>query len=312
MNQNSKNGLDLIKIAGSKTNKQFGKAFLGSALYMLPLLVLAFVGLVDWQVSIALCSVALFYVCLFAAGYAKFFGKIVRGEEVSIGTIFAPTSGMVTGLFLSLILVVLYAVGFALFIVPAFIIITFYSMSIYFLTEKENASVSEVMKMSSKYMTGKRTAMFAYKIIFYILFAIVITAYVFGMIAVSKLPIAGAIPAYIGVALLELFLLGILSMYYQASNAVLFEEIKVYNENKKSKNKVVKAEEVKVEETAAEVKTEEPVEEKPVEVAKTRKTTTKSATAKKSTSTTKKSTTSKSTTAKKSTAKKPAAKKEEK
>ena len=313
MNQNSKNGLDLIGIAGQKVNQNFGKVLLGSALYMLPMLVLAFIGLVNWQISVALVSVAIAFSCIFAVGFAKFFINIVNGENAKISTIFMPNKGMLAGLVLSLILIVLYIVGFALFVVPAFIFITFFSMSVYFVANNENITVFEALGESKNKMTGKRTAMFSYKIIFYILYVIVILAYVFGMMAIKNLPLAGAIPAYVGGALLGLFLFAIITMYFTACNAVLFNEILDYSAKRKQAKAAKTANaEVKVE-AKEEVKEEAKVEEVPAEkeVKVVKKPAAKKATSTKAVTATK--TTATKTAAKpaaaKTAAKKPATKK---
>ncbi len=317
MDRTSKNGLDLIGIAGGKLKGVWGKGFLGTLMYVTPIVALLFVPYVGWALAIAVFG-------WLTAGYVEFMKGLLSGNNPSYAMIFTTVHEFAQATLIGVILCCGTILGSVIFIVPGIIIIGFYSMSFFVLDEETITSVSDTLNLASMKMEGNKTAMFAYKVIYYLLYVIVALIALIAFIFIARLyATQQALAICLGIVdlLVTLVLLSIVTLYFYASNVVFYNEIvrqtaveytvkrpvegtDLTELNITSGNEEVK-QEVKVEQPKEETKVEEVKAE--VKKAPAKKPATK-APAKKATTSTK-STATKTTEAKTEVAKKPAAKK---
>ena len=201
--------------------------------------------------------------------------------------------------------------GLLLFIVPGILVIGYYSMSLFVLNEEKIVNVTDTLNVAARQMNGNKTALFAYKVVYYLFYVLVGAVSAVCEMFISGLytsNLALGVVLTILLVLVSIVLFTIITMYFYASNCVFYEEVvrkaEVTDYQLKSEKNVIKMEDVaKAEETNTEAKVEEKVEE----TAKTeekveksvKKTPAKKTTAKKSTTTTAKKTTAKKTTAEK-------------
>jgi hypothetical protein len=190
--------------------------------------------------------------------------------------------------------------------------IGYYSLALFVLNEEKIASVTDTLNVCARKMIGNKTAMFAYKVIFYLGYALVGTATIIAMMFIAELYatlLALGIVLTVVLAVVSISLLALITMYMYAANVVFYDEIvrpTVVEEY--SVKAPAPAEEAKVEAPAEEVKEDVEVKEevkKEVKKAPAKKTTT----TKKPASTTATKTTATKTTTTKTTTKKTTTKK---
>ena len=285
MNNKSKNGLDLIKISAGKINGAWGKVFLATLIYIAPLVLFCAIPYAGWAISFALFG----YLTL---GYINYMQQIVAGQNPSLKVLFVQRE-YVQAMLLGIIMAVGVTVGIVLFIIPAILVIGYYSLSLFVLNEEKIVNVTDTLNVAARKMNGHKTAMFAYKVIFYLGYALIGTASIIGMLFVVELfatKLALGIVLAIVLALVAIAVISIITMYLYAANVVFYDEIirptVVEDYTLKSEAQEAKAEETveaEKEEVVEEVK-EEVKEEKPApKKTTTKKTTTKKTTTKKST-----------------------------
>ena len=335
MERLSKNGLDLIKLAADKVKGVWGKAFLASLIYVAPLIALCFIPFAGWAISIACFG----YLTL---GFINYMQQLLKGENPSLKVLFVQKE-FAQAILLGIIMAVGVMVGTLLFVVPGVLVIAFYSLSLFVLNEERIVNVTDTLNVAARKMHRNKTAMFAYKVIFYLFYALVGVAALVGMlfaVALYDSAAAWAIVLGVSVMLVAIVLVAIITIYFYAANVIFYSEIvrpvvvtdyALTSEQVKPAPVADTFTEIPVEEgivaedaPAAEVKEAPATEEvKPAPAkkpaAKKATTTAKTSTAKKAstTKTASKATTTKTTAAKKATAtttkaaaaKKPAAKK---
>lgn len=298
MEKTSKNGLDLIRISGAKLKGVWGKAFLATLIYVTPLIALCAIPYAGWAISIALFG----YLTL---GYINYMQKLLKGENPKLSVLYVQPE-FSQAILLGIIMAVGTIVGTILFIIPGILMIGYYSLSLFILNEERIVNVTDTLNVAARKMNKNKTALFAYKVIFYLFYALVGTSTIIGLMFIAGLyetQVALAIVLGILVVLVAIVLISIITVYFYAANVVFYEEIirpvevtdYELTSEKKAEAKTEEVVEVKAEETnKVEETKKEPVAEKketkPVSkpAAKSApKTTTKTSTAKKS-STTKK------------------------
>lgn len=320
MTKTSKNGLDLIKISLSKVKGKWAKGILASIIYVAPI--------------IAVCAIPYVGLCLAAAlfgyltlGYLNYMQKLIKDENPTLKVLFAQPE-FAQGIIIGIVLSVGTLLGLLFFIIPGILMIAYYSFSLFVLNEEEIVNVSDTLTVCSRKMNGHKMGMFAYKVIYYLLYALVGIVTVISLLLIERLyhtMAALAIVLGIIVVLIAIVLIAIVTFCMYAANVVYYDEIVRTQEIENDKIVVNKTEEV-VEEVKAEPveeqavstteeKTVEVVEEKPAEQkhkaapkkASAAKTTTKTSAAKKPAAKTTATKTGTKTTTK--TTAKPAAKK---
>ena len=331
MDRTSKNGLDLIGIAGGKLNKCWGRAFLATLMYVTPLILLLFVPYAGWAVSILIFG-------WLTNGYISYMKKLLNNENPSFAIIFTTVKEFAQATLIGVIMCVGTILGSLIFIVPGIMIIGYYSMSLFVLDEEAITGVSDSLNLASKKMEGNKTAMFAYKVIYYLLYVIVGLAFAIAFLFIAKLySTQQALAICLGIldVIVAIILISIITVYFYASNVVFYNEIVREKQVSYEVKRPVEGTDVKelniVETEPAvteEVKVEEPKTEVAPEATEVKKPAAKKPAAKKATTTqtkpaaktaeakpattTKKAATTKTTntsTAKTSAAKKPATKK---
>lgn len=290
MNNKSKNGLDLIKISAAKLKGAWGNAFLATLIYVAPLILLCAIPYAGWAISFALFG----YLTL---GYINYMQQLMAGQKPSLKVLFVQREFM-PAIMLGIILAAGVTFGLVLFVIPGILMIGFYSLSLFVLNEEKISNVTDTLNVCARKMIGHKTAMFAYKVIFYLGYALVGTASIIGMMFILELcatKLALGIVLAILLAIVAIALLAIITVYMYAANVVFYEEIvrptvvedyTLKTETEAPATEEVKAEEVKEEPVAEEVKEETVAPKAPAK--KTTKSTTKT--------TTKKTTTKKTTT----------------
>ncbi len=284
MNNKSKNGLDLIKISAGKIKGAWGKVFLATLIYVAPLLLFCAIPYAGWAISFALFG----YLTL---GYINYMQQTIAGQNPSLKVLFAQREYS-QAMLLGIIMAVGVTVGLVLFIIPAILVIGYYSLSLFVLNEEKIVNVTDTLNVASRKMIGHKTAMFAYKVVFYLGYALIGTASIIGMLFVVELfatNLALGIVLATLLALVAIAIISIITMYFYAANVVFYDEIirptvvedyTLKSEAQEAKaEETVEAEKEVVEEVKEEVKEEKPAPKKTT----TKKTTTKATTAKKTT-----------------------------
>ncbi len=339
MDRTSKNGLDLIGIAGGKLKGVWGKGFLGTLMYVTPIVALLFVPYVGWALAIAVFG-------WLTAGYVEFMKGLLSGNNPSYAMIFTTVHEFAQATLIGVILCCGTILGSVIFIVPGIIIIGFYSMSFFVLDEEAITSVSDTLNLASMKMEGNKSyiqqianmlgveineefkirpteygkVLGCKEIDKVFRFDIALIAFIF----IARLyATQQALAICLGIVdlLVTLVLLSIVTLYFYASNVVFYNEIVRQTAVEYTVKRPVEGTDLTElnitsgnEEAKQEVKVEQPKEETKVEEVKAevkkapaKKPATK-APAKKAT-TSAKSTATKTTEAKTEVAKKPAAKK---
>ena len=303
----SKNGLDLIRISAKRLTGVWGKAFLASLIYVAPLIALCLIPYAGWAVSIALFG----YLTL---GYINYMQQLMGGKNPSLKVLFVQKE-FSQAILIGIIMAVGTIVGTLLFIIPGILVIAYYSLSLFILNEERIVNVTDTLNVTAREMVGHKTAMFAYKVIFYLFYALVGVATVLGMLFVANLYATNAALAIVlGIVIMLacIVLLALITTYFYAANVVFYAEIILpLEEGYVLTSEVKVAPVVKKEEAVAEAPaTEEaPAEEvAPAPAAEEVKPAPAKKPAAKKTTTTKTTTAKKATTTKSTAAKKPAAK----
>lgn len=278
-------GISIIKSTFTQLKGKFVKAFIGAMVYLTPLLLFCLIPYVGWAISVVLFG-------HFTVGLIKYINSLLKDEEVKLITIFELRPNISAVTLLGAIVILLALLGGILFLVPGLIVIAYYSMSLFVQAQENSSNVLEVLRKSAQLSKGNKTSMLTYKIIFYVIYALVILLSIFIYLAIEQLyltlPIL-SIALTILLAVVLLLGLSAVTACFAVSNQLFYNKIAtepVKVEVKEEVSEVV--EEVKQEEKV-EVKEETPV-------TKTKTTTNKANTSKPKTTTTKKSTTKKTTT----------------
>ena len=303
MENQSKNGLDLIRISASKLKGAWGRVFLASLIYIAPLVLFCLIPYAGWAISVALFG----YLTL---GYLNFMQQTLKGNNPSFKVLFVQPEYF-PAIMLGIIMAVGTLLGLVLFIVPGVLMIGYYSMSLFVLNEERISNVTDTLNVTARQMNGNKTALFAYKVVFYLFYVLVAAVaaicalFISGLYA-SHLALGVVLTIVLVLAVIVLF--AIITMYFYSANCMFYEEVvskvdysdyqlkteKTVNaETTESTEKVVETTEPKVEEVkenteveaepkeeVVEEKAEEKVEEKPKTAKKTtaKKTTTKKTT----------------------------------
>ena len=275
MERISKNCFDMLKISKDRFKDKWVRGFLAAMVFLAPffltIIIPTIIGLVIGDIEIysviqsVFAVIGMFLFGPLCVGYAKYNRELQAGNQPSIKVVFDADNFKSKSLFLhmavGLIISAIYLFGFVLFIVPAFIFIAYFSMVFFFMSSHKYMGISEAMKACGKSMRGNTAGMFAYKVLFYFMYAIILVGAVLGGVGLVSYhatnPIAAILLAVV-LLLVVFILISLVVMFNQACNTVYFGEILDYIEKKQARKRGEKAEE---KETVEEVKAEEKVEE---------------------------------------------------
>lgn len=322
------NGLQLIRVACIKLKGHFSALFMGALAMTTPLILDMFLGILCsiflgnwWCFTIALMLFVVFVAPL-QMGYIKYFNNVLDGKQPKISEVFSyiKFSFMtLRAIYISGILMIMYIIGGVLWLVPAGFAISAFSMVLFFLQKYEYPKLRTAMWDCATKMMGNRLAMFAYKLVFYIVYFMLFAVAGLCLALIYNLFLESFVVSWIVSmcsAIVFIFMYTFVTVYFHSSNQIFFEDVLSRDEKKRARKvkttanntdqvgnntPVEKKEEEKKEPAPVENKKEENVvektEEKPKATTKkpatAKKTTTKTSaktTAKKSTSTTKKTT----------------------
>lgn len=318
--EKSKHSLAMIGHSVGRLNGKFSQCFVGTFTFVAPLLLLLLgfgvLALCVNQLSLFAIGVMLVAMAFgpVGTGYIKYYRAVLNGENPSLGVIFSEVrwtkhtlllvlnSGILMAFYiLGVALIEWPVVGVVLFVINGFVI-AFFSMIFYVMEYYEITTFRKSFYTTAVLMLGNRILMFSYKLLFYLIYGVLIALGVIcGFLVYSMIATNMALAILFGVcgAIVFLFLYTLVTVYYHACNETFFEDMIIHKKNVDAK-KGVKNVEVAAEPVVEEVVEETPAEEVPAEKAAPapKKTAAKKAPAKKSTA---KKSTAKKTTTKKAT-----------
>ena len=298
----SRNGLELIKYGAIRLKGNFSALFMGALAMVTPLVLMLLVPYliskftdVAWIVSIGVALFAIF-VGPMQVGYIKYFNDVIDGKQPSIKLVYSQIRFSVFSLrtsYIAVLLLVLYFVGGLLWLVPGGICVAFFSMTLFFLEKYKYERLSGAMTDCAKQMIGNRLAMFSYKLIFYLVYALLLGVAGLCLLLIFLIAEDSMIVSWIVTVcstIVFIFMYTMVTVYYHSCNQIFFEDTLMHNERVRNRNQKnnsqatstttqtttneVKPEETKValEETKDKsVSKEKPTQEK-VEKPKTKKT----------------------------------------
>lgn len=320
------NGLQLIRVACIKLKGHFSALFMGALAMTTPLILDMFLGILCsiflgnwWCFTVALMLFVVFVAPL-QMGYIKYFNDVLDGKQPKISEVFSYirfSFMTLRAIYISGILMVMYILGGVLWLVPAGFAISAFSMVLFFLQKYEYPKLRTAMWDCATKMMGNRLAMFAYKLIFYIVYFMLFAIAGLCLALIYNLFLESFVVSWIVAmcsAIVFIFMYTFVTVYFHSSNQIFFEDVLSRDEKKRARKvkttanntdqvgnntPVEKTEEDKKEPASVENKKEEKVVEKtetepkatnkkPASAKTTTTKTAKKTTAKKSTSTTKK------------------------
>ena len=320
------NGLQLIRVACIKLKGHFSALFMGALAMTTPLILDMFLGILCsiflgnwWCFTVALMLFVVFVAPL-QMGYIKYFNDVLDGKQPKISEVFSYirfSFMTLRAIYISGILMVMYILGGVLWLVPAGFAISAFSMILFFLQKYEYPKLRTAMWDCATKMMGNRLAMFAYKLIFYIVYFMLFAIAGLCLALIYNLFLESFVVSWIVAmcsAIVFIFMYTFVTVYFHSSNQIFFEDVLSRDEKKRARKvkttanntdqvgnntPVEKTEEDKKEPASVENKKEEKVVEKtedepkatnkkPASAKTTTTKTAKKTTAKKSTSTTKK------------------------
>ena len=241
------NGLQLIRVACIKLRGHFSALFMGALTMTTPLILDMFLGILCsiftgsmWPFTIALMLFVVFVAPL-QMGYIKYFNNVLAGNQPKLREVFSyiKFSFMtLRAIYISGLLMVMYIVGGVLWMVPAGFAVSAFSMVLFFLQKYEYPKLRTAMWQCATKMMGNRLAMFAYKLIFYIVYAMlfVIAALCVGLI--YNLFLDSFIVSWIVAmcsAIVFIFMYTFVTVYFHSSNQIFFEDVLSRDEKKKQR-----------------------------------------------------------------------------
>lgn len=264
--QESSNGLHLIKYANILLKGRYSELFMGTFAMVTPLalvliipMIFAMLFEVAWILSI---GIALFVILVgpMQLGYIKYFNETVDGKQPKLSVVYSElrfTGYSLRGVYIAAILLGLYLVGGLLWLVTAGFMISFFSMSLFFLERFKYPRLTVAMKECAKHMMGNRLAMFAYKLIFYFVYFLLFIVGGLSIALVYTVSLDSLLVAWftcICCVIIFIFLYSMITLHFHASNQIFFEDLLMYRARMKAKEK---REEKKLQEQKEEVASEE-------------------------------------------------------
>lgn len=241
----SRNALELIKYGAIRLRGHFSVLFMGALAMVTPLVLVLLVPYliakfsdVSWIMSI---GIVLFAIMIgpMQMGYIKYFNEVIDGKQPKLTRVYAefkPSIFTLRTMYIASLLLVLYIIGGALWIIPACIFVAFYSMTLFFLEKYNYPRLSGAMNDCAKQMIGNRLAMFSYKLIFYFIYLMILLIGVLCLALIFLLAEDSMLVSYL-VALCStiifIFMYSMVTVYYHSCNQIFFEDTLMHNERVK-------------------------------------------------------------------------------
>jgi len=258
----SKNGLELVKYGAIRLRGNFSALFMGAFAMVTPLVLVVLVPFIismltslSWVMSIGIVLFAILVGPL-QIGYIKYFNEVIDGKQPRISRVYSQLRFSIFTLrtmYISMLLLLMYIIGGALWIVPAGFAVSFYSMTLFFLEKYNYPRLSQAMNECAKHMVGNRLAMFSYKLIFYLVYFMLFVVAALCLALVYILAIDSILVSWIVAVcstIIFVFLYTMVTVYFHSCNQIFFEDSLMYVERKRA-NKLHK-EQSKVEEVKSE------------------------------------------------------------
>jgi len=281
--QESSNGLHLMKYANILLKGRYSALFMGTFAMVTPLALVVIIPLLlailFQQIWIFTIGVILFVIFVgpLQLGYIKYFNAVINGDQPKIYMVYSElkiNGYTVRGMYIAMILFASYIIGGLLWLITAGFVISFFSMSLFFLERFKYPRMTVAMKECARHMIGNRLAMFAYKLIFYIVYFLLFIVGGLCLALVYIISIDSLLVAWIVCVcsvIIFIFLYTMITLYFHASNQIFFEDILMYREKMDAKEK---RQAKKLEEASVVENQEKPVEK--VEIKEENKSTNKS------------------------------------
>lgn len=244
----SRNGLELIKYGAIRLKGNFSALFMGALAMVTPLVLMLLVPYliskftdVAWIVSIGVALFAIF-VGPMQVGYIKYFNDVIDGKQPSIKLVYSQIRFSVFSLrtsYIAVLLLVLYFVGGLLWLVPGGICVAFFSMTLFFLEKYKYERLSGAMTDCAKQMIGNRLAMFSYKLIFYLVYALLLGVAGLCLLLIFLIAEDSMIVSWIVTVcstIVFIFMYTMVTVYYHSCNQIFFEDTLMHNERVRNRN----------------------------------------------------------------------------
>lgn len=247
----SRNGLELIKYGAIRLKGNFSALFMGALAMVTPLVLMLLVPYliskftnVAWIVSIGVALFAIF-VGPMQVGYIKYFNDVIDGKQPSIKLVYSQIRFSVFSLrtsYIAVLLLVLYFVGGLLWLVPGGICVAFFSMTLFFLEKYKYEKLSGAMTDCAKQMVGNRLAMFSYKLIFYLVYALLLGVAGLCLLLIFLIAEDSMIVSWIVTVcstIVFIFMYTMVTVYYHSCNQIFFEDTLMHNERVRNRNQKI-------------------------------------------------------------------------
>lgn len=243
----SRNGLELVKYGAIRLKGNFSALFMGTFAMVTPLVlmillpsIVAMLTSTLWIASIGIVLFAIFVGPL-QYGYIKYFNEVIEGKQPTIFRVYSQIRFNVVTIrtmYISMLLLIMYIFGGVLWIVPAGLAISFYSMSLFFYERFANERLTKAMHECAKHMVGNRLAMFSYKLIFYLVYFMLFIVAGFCLGLVYILAIDSMFVSWIVAVcstVIFIFLYTMVTVYFHSCNQIFFEDTLMVAEKKRNK-----------------------------------------------------------------------------
>jgi len=247
--QESSNGLHLIKYASILLKGRFSSLFMGTFAMVTPLALMVIIPLIFallfeslWILTIGIILFAIF-VGPMQLGYIKYFNEVISGNQPKLYVVYSEikfTGHAFRGMFIAILLLVMYLIGGLLWLITAGFIISFFSMTLFFLQKFKYPRITVALRECARHMIGNRLAMFSYKLIFYLMYFMLFIVGALCMALVYVISVDSLLIAWIVCVcsvIIFIFLYTMITLYFHSSNEIFFEDLLMYREKMDAKEK---------------------------------------------------------------------------
>lgn len=241
------NGLQLIKVASIKLKGKFSALFIGALAMTTPLILCLFIGILmsvlfgtGWVFTVGLVLFVIFVGPL-QMGYIKYFNNVMDGKQPRISEVYSYiriSFFTLRSIYIAGLLVLMYIIGGVLWMVPAGFAVSAFSMVMFFLQKYEYPKLRTAMAECAKKMIGNRLAMFSYKLIFYMVYAMLFVVAAACLLLVYHLIIENLLISWLVSlcgAIVFIFLYTMVTVYFHSSNQIFFEDVLSRDEKKRQR-----------------------------------------------------------------------------
>ncbi len=241
------NGLQLIKVACIKLRGHFSALFIGALAMTTPLILDLFLGILfsmflnNWTVFSISLMLFVVFVAPLQMGYIKYFNNVLAGNQPKVSEVFSYIRFSfltLRAIYISGILMIMYIIGGVLWLVPAGFAVSAFSMVLFFLQKFEYPKLRTAMWQCATKMMGNRLAMFAYKLIFYIVYFMLFAVAGLCLALIYNLFLTSFVVSWVVAmccAIIFIFMYTFITVYFHSSNQIFFEDVLTRDEKKKQR-----------------------------------------------------------------------------